>query len=642
MDYLVQLFAWLMDWCHSWCPNYWADIVIFTFFTKILQFPVSLWCQANSLKMVQLMPESNRIKMNHYGDKDAIGEETAALFKREHYHPMLSLVPLAIQIVILMAFVKVIYGIGDKLTVPGVAKPLIACVPWTDGGLAWLMPLFAGAAAWLLGYSQNIFNPLQHEQTRTQQLITNGISICISLFLGCFVAAGVGLYWATSNVFSIIVQWGENWCIPPKKYVNYPALRRSQAELKKFEDELKAKDRVSPEDKKREKADYKRFFHVANKHVVFYAEGGGFYQYFKTVIDWLLAHSNLTIHYVTNDPNDRVFRPATFNLQPDDYAKRIRAYYIGPTKIIPLMMKMDADMVVMTTPDLNTYHIKRSYVRKDVEYVYVDHGPTSIHMCYRKGAFDHFDTIMCNGPAQLAEHQATERLYSLKPKKLVESGYPLLDTLKRESRSETRSICKDVRPRIMIANSHQKDNVFDSCLDDLIASIFKAIPTAQIVVRPHPQYVRRSPAKMQAIAERYEKNASIIMETDFSKPSTMDMSDVLITDWSGIAYEFAYKTHRPTLFVDTPMKVINPEWQKIGLTPTDISFRDEVGVSIPLPDVVEKAGSAVADMLMRPDAFAAKIDSLFATQFFNLGHAGEVVGSTILDSLIAHKKGKKT
>ena len=119
MEYLVQFFAWLMDWCHSWCPNWWADIVIFTFFTKVLQFPVSLWCQVNSLKMVSLMPATNRIKMDRYGDSDAIGEETAALFKREKYHPMLSLVPLAIQIVILMAFVKVIYGIGDRLTVPG-------------------------------------------------------------------------------------------------------------------------------------------------------------------------------------------------------------------------------------------------------------------------------------------------------------------------------------------------------------------------------------------------------------------------------------------------------------------------------------------------------------------------------------------
>ena len=63
MGALVDFFSWLMEWCHSWGPNYWADIVIFTFLTKILQFPVSLLCQANALKMVALMPESNRFKM---------------------------------------------------------------------------------------------------------------------------------------------------------------------------------------------------------------------------------------------------------------------------------------------------------------------------------------------------------------------------------------------------------------------------------------------------------------------------------------------------------------------------------------------------------------------------------------------------
>ena len=631
MEYLVSFFAWLMDWCHSWCPNYWADIVIFTALTKVLQFPISLWCQANSLKMVSLMPETIRIKINHYGDKDTIGDETAALFKKEHYHPLLSLVPLAFQIVILMAFVKVIYGIGGRLTTPGEAKPLIACVPISDGGLSWLMPIFAGLAAWLLGFTQNIFNPLQHEQSRTEQIVTNGISICISLFLGMFVAAGVGLYWAASNVFSIVVQYFENLCMPPKKYVNYMALRRAQAEIKKFEEGLNTKKKISPEDKKREKNDYKRFFKVANKHLVFYSEGSGYYKYFQSIIEWILEHTNITIHYITNDPKDAIFEKAKC------YSK-IRPYYIGNVKIIPLFMKMDADMVVMTTPDLNTYQLKRSYVKKDVEYVYVEHGPTSINMCYRKGAFDNFDTVIVTAPFHEEEHRATERVYNLKAKNLVRAGYPYLDVL-LSSNSFADTASEVGVKRIMIANSHQKDNVFDSCLDELIASILEKNADCKIVLRPHPQYVRRSPAKMQAIIERYQNNPAIILETDFSQPSTIGSSDVLITDWSSIAYEFAYKTKKPSLFINTPMKVVNPEWQKIGLTPTDISYRDEVGVSLNLNEI-SRAGEVVKDMLINADKFAKKIDKLMEG-YYHLGTSGEAVGKYILDSLIARKKGTK-
>lgn len=634
MQILVGFFAWLMEWCHSWCPNYWADIVIFTFITKVIQFPLSLWCQANALKMVSLMPESNRIKMNHYGDKDAIGDKTAELFKRERYHPLLSLVPLAIQIVILMCFVKVIYGIGDRLAVPGAAKPLIACIPISDGGLAWIMPILAGAAAWLLGFSQNIFNPLQHEQTRAQQIVTNGISICISLFLGMFVATGVGLYWAASNVLSILVQFGENACLPPKKYVDYPVLRRSQVELARFEAALKASVKtVSKEDKRREKADYRRFFGVANKHLVFYAEGGGFYKYFKPVIEWLLAHSNVVIHYVTNDPKDPIFEKVKGEGEGEQ--RRIRPYYIGSMKIIPLMMKMDADMVVMTTPDLNTYQLKRSYVKKDVEYVYIDHGTSSMSMVFRKGAFDHFDTIFLNGRFLEPEFRKTEELYGTKRKTLVPTGYAYLGELMANYTPSA----KKPFTQILIAPSHQADNILELCLDEMLDSLVK-VPDIRIILRPHPQFVRRFPAKWQAIRAKAGAYPDIVLDDDFSKPAALYESDILITDWSSISYEYSLVTKRPSIQVNTPMKVINREYGRIGIEPTDITFRDRIGKALDVADV-PSIGAVVTEMIAHPETFAAKIEDLLATEFYDPLKAGEVAGQYILDSLIARKDKRK-
>ena len=117
---------------------------------------------------------------------------------------------------------------------------------------------------------------------------------------------------------------------------------------------------------KREKKDFKRFFSVVNKHLVFYSESSGFYKYYQGIIEWLLAHTNLTIHYITSDPEDQIFALA----EKED---KIRAYYIGEKRLITLMMKMDADVVVMTMPDIENFHIKRSYIRKDIEYIYIPH-----------------------------------------------------------------------------------------------------------------------------------------------------------------------------------------------------------------------------------------------------------------------------
>ena len=620
MSYIVQFFAYLMDWCHSVVPNYWADIVLFTLITKVLQYPVSLWCQANSLKMVSLMPKALRLKIDFYGDGDTIGEKTAALYKQEHYHPLLSLVPLAIQIVILMAFVKVIYGIAN--TDP---TSLIGKVPVQDGGVAWIMPLFAGASAWLLGQCQNRINPLQREQGRAAQMATNGISIAISLFLGAFVGMGVGLYWACSNLFSILVQLCCNLNMCPDRHVDYPALRKVQAELKKFEDDLKAKSVVSPEDKKREKVDYKRFFKVANKHLVFYSESSGFYRYFKGIIEWLLAHSNVIIHYVTNDPKDAIFEKA--KSQP-----RIRAYYIGPMRIIPLFMKMDADMVVMTTPDLNTYQLKRSYVRKDVEYVYLDHAPASVQMTYRKGAFDHFDTIFANGQYQIDEHRATEMVYGLKEKKMVPTGYVLLDDLFTNYQAKPPADKSELL--ILVAPSHQPGNIFDDHLDRIVSLVRGA--GRKIHLRPHPQYTRRFPAKMQAIDEKYKNEADVVVEMDFSKNSSIYDADILITDWSGIAYEYAFTTKRPVVFINTPMKVVNPEWEKIGIAPTNITFRDLAGVSIDT-DKLERLPAVLDDIIANPGKFSQRIEEMLSAYFFNPGRSGEVAGRYILESL----KGRK-
>ena len=53
----------------------------------------------------------------------------------------------------------------------------------------------------------------------------------------------------------------------------------------------------------------------------------------------------------------------------------------------------------------------------------------SIHSYLRKGAIDSYDTIFCVGKHHVNEILETEKIYNLKPKKLVEYGFGRLDTL---------------------------------------------------------------------------------------------------------------------------------------------------------------------------------------------------------------------
>ncbi len=91
--------------------------------------------------MVQLMPAFNRMKVKYYGDRETIGEEQNKLYKEKHYHPLLSLIPLLVQVIILFGLVDVIHSITDD-GAPG--TEFLGMVPVTDGGASWIMPLLLG------------------------------------------------------------------------------------------------------------------------------------------------------------------------------------------------------------------------------------------------------------------------------------------------------------------------------------------------------------------------------------------------------------------------------------------------------------------------------------------------------------------
>lgn len=609
----------LLGWCLRLCGSEVAAIVLFTLLTKVILFPVSLWVQKNGIAMVRLTPKLNRLKIKYFGDKAAIAEETQALYKQEKYSPLGSVVPMLVQLLMLIGVIDAVKAVMGSTHTP------LNAVPWQAGGLTLLMPLGAGAAALLLGLAQNRLNPLQREQSKKEQWMSNGFSISISLFLGAFVSLGVGVYWISSNLASILQQLALNVVLPPKKYIDYAALEESKRELAGM-DSLSAG--VSKEDKKREKADYKRFFSVANKHLVFYSEKSGFYKYFKDVIEYLLEKSNVIIHYVTNDPKDQIFDIA--KKQP-----RIRPYYIGEKRLITLMMKMDADIVVMTCPDLENYHIKRSYVRKDIEYIYLFHYPLSTHMVLHTGALDHYDTIFCVGQFQFDEIRAAEKVYGLPEKKLIAAGYGQLEQLYRSYAAMEKSPRQ--RPKILIAPSWQHDNILDSCIDPLLEALLGK--GYEVVVRPHPEYVKRFGPRMDAIVSRYagREAEGLRFELDFTSNASIFDSDVLITDWSGTAYEFSFVTLKPAVFIDTTPKIHNPEYTKLGIEPLEFTLRSQVGIRV-APDDLAGIDGKINGLLEHGEDYREKILSIRETYIANFGKSGEVGGRYIIDALKARRK----
>lgn len=688
MEYIAKPFGFIMKFCYGLLSNYGVAIVLFTLITKIILFPIALWTHKNSLSFIKIQPELNTLKAKYFGETDKISDEQLKLYKKQHYHPLAGLIPMIIQLFLLMCVIQIIYNplthilslgkdeisqivssvcgmtgfdassntaqlfsvkqIQNGLSVGNAAgasvlsdiKSLnmsfcgfdLSQTPFSAKGIMYVVPVLAGLSSLALCLFQNIKNPLQAEQSRLEQIGTNAVSIGISLILGGFVPAGIGFYWICSNLFTMLQQIILNTVMNPKKYIDYDALEKSKEELKKMQSVGKTN---SPKKGtslyKREKRDYKRFFSVENKHLVIYAENGGFYKYFKKIVEYILANSNIIIHYITNDPDDNIF-----NLEKSE--KNLRAYFIGEKKMMTVFMKMDADIVLMTTPDLNTYYYKRSYVKKDVEYIYTVHGPMSTHMVMNKGCLDSFDTIFCVGDFQIPEIRKQEELYNLKPKELVVCGYGFLETLQESYDNMPKQA--NLKPKILIAPSWQEDNIMDSCIDNMLGELLKK--GYNVVVRPHPEYKKRYPDRLEAVVEKYKNydGDDLTFELDFSNSESIYNSDVVITDWSSTCFEFSYVTLKPCVFIDTPPKIYNKDYEEIGIEPLELKLRNIIGKRYN-PNELGGMANDINEMLQNKDEYTDKIRKIRSQYVANYGKSGEVAGKYIIKKLIQKQRERK-
>lgn len=619
MQLIGDFFGYVMEFCYRLVPNYGITIILFTLLTKIILLPISIMVQKNSIKMVKMYPEMNRIKVRCYGNKDMISEEEYNLYKKEQYHPMLDLVPVILQLIILMGVVDAIRELDvDDKTFLGLD---LSKVPIDVMGIFIVVPVLAAVSSWIMCIAQNKSNVLQSEQGKVNKITTLLLSVGLSLYLGFFVPAGVGFYWIISNLMSIALLYILNYFINPKDYINYEELEKSKKELEQLAQfSTKSKNKENAEYTAIEKKDYKRFLKFEDKQIVFYSEGNGFYKYFQNVIELILKKTDIIIHYISSDPQDEVFE-----LQKDNF----QTYYIGENKLIVLMMKMDADMVVMTMPDLQKYHIKRSMIRDDIEYVYMDHGIGSINLMLRKHALDYFDTIFASNDIVCEEIRGQEKAYGLKEKRILKYGFGLIDNMIASYESQP-SLTNESKI-ILIAPSWQEDNLLDLCIDEILQQLLGH--GYYVILRPHPQYVRHFKEKLKALEAKYASYNDFELQMDFSSNATVFNADILMTDWSGIAYEYSFTTLKPSLFINTPMKVMNPDYEEIDVVPFDIEIRNRMGLSVEV-DQLNTLPSVVEKLLHENNYSKEEMYKMREKYLYNISHSAEIGADYIIKRLI--------
>lgn len=360
----------------------------------------------------------------------------------------------------------------------------------------------------------------------------------------------------------------------------------------------------------------------AFRQLVFYSEGAGDWPHMGPVIEALLAAHDVRMSYLSSDPADP-------GLGIDD--ERVHGFQIGTgTMRTVLFARMDCRHFVMTLPDLGKLWLKRSV--HPVHYVYLFHSVNSTHTAYRKGAFDGFDTVLCVGQHHVEEIRKTEELYGLPPKELVEHGSAKLDTVLAQFAHAAATQATDGIRDVLIAPTWGDSSLIErpvgrQLIDALVAGGHRT------VLRLHPMTVRRLPKLVDALRRAYRDEPLFRLEEDMNVTESWLRSDLMISDWSGAAIEYAFAVLKPVVYVDTPAKILNEEWDRVGAPSFEASIRREVG------RVVDEG--AVADVALLVDDVAAqaelmreRIREVRDRSIFNVGRSSDAAAG-YLASLVA-------
>lgn len=353
------------------------------------------------------------------------------------------------------------------------------------------------------------------------------------------------------------------------------------------------------------------------KEIVFYSEHEGYYVNFEGLINELTGKHNQTLCYITSDPDDPI-------LQKSDPG--IKSFYFN--KLLPLLMgHINCKVFVMTMTELNQYLLKRSI--NPVHYVYVFHALVSTHMMYNYGAFDNYDAVLCVGPHQIKEIRKYEEQAQVPAKKLVKAGYYRLERIyeayQKYSQQKGTAVGKGT---ILIAPSWGPANVLESVGMRLVDILLKE--GYEVIVRPHPETVRRSPELLTQFFTKFGDNKNFILERSVSTDDSILRADVLICDCSGIALEYAFGTERAVLFLDVPRKIQNERFEELGLEPLELSLRPEIGVVIS-PEELESVPRVISNLIAARENYKEKISKLREKYVYAFGQSSEIGAQYIVD-----------
>jgi len=344
------------------------------------------------------------------------------------------------------------------------------------------------------------------------------------------------------------------------------------------------------------------------RNIVIYSESGQDWHQFSGLIAQLTDILDRKICYVTSDRSD----PGLSHLH-----ENFRAVYIPEGLFLTIFFQVNrSDVFVLTMMDLENLQLKRSL--HPVHYVYLFHSMGSTHMVDHENSFDHYDSLFCAGPHQVTEIRKREEIKNLPARHVFDYGHPRLEKvmeLGRRYRPEKQELDP---PTVLIAPTWGEESIFNRCGKELIDVLLEA--GYRVIMRPHYQSNRQTPDVIAAVRDAFSGHERFEYIGRMGETDSILRSDILVSDWSAMALEYAMGLEKPVLFIDVPPRIRNPNWKELGLEPVEVSIRQQLG-RVLSPASLDEAPAVIERLLAEPGQFREQVRELREQKVFRLGHS---------------------
>lgn len=344
------------------------------------------------------------------------------------------------------------------------------------------------------------------------------------------------------------------------------------------------------------------------RNIVVYSESGQDWHQFSGLIKNLNETLDRKVCYVTSDVQDPGLRRRHENY---------RSIFIPEGLFLTIFFQVNqSDLFVLTMMDLQNLQLKRSTY--PVHYVYLFHSMGSTHMVDNENSFDHYETLFCTGPHQVAEIRRREELKGLVAKQLFDYGHPRLEEVIAAGETYQRGRKPGDEPTVLIAPTWGKDSIFNTCGKELISVLLEA--GYRVIMRPHYQSNRQTPEVIADVRQAFEGQERFEYIGQMGETESIMRSDILVSDWSAMALEYSMGLEKPVLFIDVPRRIRNPNWRELAIEPVETAIREQVG-EILSPRSLQDAPAAIERLISHPERFREKMRELRESMVFRLGHS---------------------